>query len=230
MRNSLVTYGRGLFQGDALSCILFQLSILPISNALAKCERFKGPRIDGFSNHLLFMDDLKVYSNSREGLEYMLKVVASSSEAIGMELGLAKCAQAHIVRGTRVTESESMSGVRPLELTETYKYLGVRQSVGHNDTKGSIDDVVRVITEKATRLCQSKLNGKNIVNAWNSEIVGALGYYFSCLSCTRSYVQRTLEPMFKKIMARYLLYYRVDSVDRLFIPCLLYTSPSPRDA
>ena len=85
MKTSLVTYGRGLFQGDALSCILFQLSILPISNALAKCERFKGPSIDGFSNHLLFMDDLKVYSNSREGLEYMLKVVASSSEAIGME-------------------------------------------------------------------------------------------------------------------------------------------------
>ena len=91
----------------------------------------------------------------------------------------------------------------PLNLTETFKYLGEKQSFGHNDTKDSIDEVVRVIAEKATRLCQSRLNGKSIVNAWNSEIMGALGNYFSSLSCTRSYVQCTLEPMFKKLMARY---------------------------
>ena len=173
------------------------------------------------------MDDLKLYANSRAELERKLAVVIDASTSIGMELGYAKCAQAHLAKGKRtagveltpeVANEETTRGIKTLSMTETYKYLGVWQGVGHNDTKNDLANVTRVVTERTQQLCRSKLNGKNLVQAYNSEIVGALAYYFSSLSCTRSFVQRELEPMLKKLLKRFLIYYRTDSVDRLFIP------------
>ena len=50
--------------------------------------------------HLMFMDDLKVYSESaaRE-LEMPVRRVEEVSRALGVELGLLKCAVVHISRG-----------------------------------------------------------------------------------------------------------------------------------
>ena len=43
----------------------------------------------------LFMDDLKIYSCSKEGISATVSIVERVSKAIGMELGLRKCAVAH---------------------------------------------------------------------------------------------------------------------------------------
>ena len=48
--------------------------------------------------------------------------------------------------------------------------------------------------------------------------MGALGYYFCALSCTRGYVQKVLEPTLKRLMTRFLVRYRTDSVKRQFMP------------
>ena len=44
-----------------------------------------------------FMDDLKVYAGSKWGLSTTANVVERVFKAIGMELGLRKCAVAHMV-------------------------------------------------------------------------------------------------------------------------------------
>ena len=49
--------------------------------------------------HLLFMDDLKVFDESQENLQKKVKVVEDTSSAVGMELGLKKCAVARRVGG-----------------------------------------------------------------------------------------------------------------------------------
>jgi hypothetical protein len=46
---------------------------------------------------MMFMDDLKVYEDSRAELVGTLRVVAEVSEALGMTLGLRKCATVHVV-------------------------------------------------------------------------------------------------------------------------------------
>ena len=43
-------------------------------------------------NHLLFMDDLKLYSQSEKGLNSLLETVHVFSEDIGMEFSIEKCA------------------------------------------------------------------------------------------------------------------------------------------
>ncbi len=45
------------------------------------------------------MDDLKVYATGRRSLEQALSVVDRVSKAVEMELGPAKCAEAHLLRG-----------------------------------------------------------------------------------------------------------------------------------
>ncbi len=92
-------FRRGLFQGDSLSPLLFCLSIAPLSGALR--YELGGVTFPGFKTcitHLLYMDDLKVYATGRRSLEHALSVVDRVSKAVGMELGPAKCAEAHLLR------------------------------------------------------------------------------------------------------------------------------------
>ena len=65
-----VEINRGIFQGDSLSPVLFVLALIPLSLILRKakagCEFSKSKEK---INHLLFMDDLKLYSRSEKGLD-----------------------------------------------------------------------------------------------------------------------------------------------------------------
>ena len=67
---SEVEIKRGIFQGDSLSLSVFVLALIPLSLILRKAEAAYG-----FSeskekiNHLLFMDDLKLYGRSEKGLD-----------------------------------------------------------------------------------------------------------------------------------------------------------------
>ena len=49
-------------------------------------------------NHLLFMDDLKLYSRSQKGLD-SLQTVRVFSEYIGLEFGIEKCAMLVVEKG-----------------------------------------------------------------------------------------------------------------------------------
>ena len=44
------------------------------------------------ANHLLFMDDLKMYSRSEKGLDSLVQTVRVFTEDIGMAFGIEKCA------------------------------------------------------------------------------------------------------------------------------------------
>ena len=41
-------------------------------------------------NHVLFLDDLKLYSQSEEGLDSLVQTVCAFNEDIGMEFGIDK--------------------------------------------------------------------------------------------------------------------------------------------
>ena len=53
-------------------------------------------------NHLLFMDDLKLYSRSEKGLNSLVQTVRVFSDDIGMEFGIGKCAMLVIEKGNIV--------------------------------------------------------------------------------------------------------------------------------
>ena len=62
-----VNVERGIFQGDSLSSLLFVLSMVPLSLILKKVNAcYKWGKKEYKLNHLLFMDDLKLYAKSEE--------------------------------------------------------------------------------------------------------------------------------------------------------------------
>ena len=90
----------GIFQGDSLFPLLFVLALILLSlilrKAKAACEFSESKKK---INHILFMDDLKLYSQSEKGLDSSVQTGPVFSEDIGMEFGIEKCATLVMEKG-----------------------------------------------------------------------------------------------------------------------------------
>ena len=54
---------RGIFQGDALSPLLFIIAMMPLNHILRKCTAgYKLSRSLEKINHLMYMDDIKLFA------------------------------------------------------------------------------------------------------------------------------------------------------------------------
>ena len=82
--------------------------------------------------HLLYMDDIKLYASSREGLDKILRVLEVFSRDIHMQFGVDKSriAIAGLAAVSASGERFLRSGdiIVGMEEEETYKYLGFLQS------------------------------------------------------------------------------------------------------
>ena len=77
-----ILYRKGLLQGDYLSVILFILSLNPVSYLLNQADGYKmgdSEKQDKNLTHLLFIDDMKLYANSRAKALYLLDIVTTFS-------------------------------------------------------------------------------------------------------------------------------------------------------
>ena len=67
---------RGIFQGDSLSPLLFVLSMIPLSSLLRKVNvLYEWGKKEYKLNHLLFMNDLKLYSKSEEQIDSLIQLL-----------------------------------------------------------------------------------------------------------------------------------------------------------
>ena len=76
--NSLgkINIRRGIFQGDSLSPLLFVIALAPLSMVLRKVSAGYKMVKDGYKiNHLLFMDDVKLFGKNKKELESLVKTV-----------------------------------------------------------------------------------------------------------------------------------------------------------
>ena len=149
---SKLMFQRWLFQGDSLSPLLLCLIIVFISHALRKMVQFKVLYLDTSVMHFFFVDDLKVYAENQKVLGDTVKVADRVSHAVGMELGLQKCAIAHIKCG-KVVDGENY--LLPEEWMNewvaqggTYQYLGIEQVFKSSQT--------------AVRVCLTKVYVKRL--------------------------------------------------------------------
>ena len=98
-----VNIRRSIFQGDSLSLFLFVFALIPVTIILRTLKQ-------GYSfrkgkeklNHLLFMDDLKLYGSNDNKIDSLVKVVKILSGDIGMQFGFDKCAVLKMKRGNQV--------------------------------------------------------------------------------------------------------------------------------
>ena len=65
---------RGIFQGDSLSPLVFVLALIPLSLILRKAKAaYEFSESKEKINHILFMNHLKLYSRSENGLDSLVE-------------------------------------------------------------------------------------------------------------------------------------------------------------
>ena len=84
---------RDIFQGDVLSPFLLAIAMMALNNMLRKCTRdYKFAKSWENINHLMYMDNIKVFRKNEKGLETQIETISIYSKDIGMEFGIEKCA------------------------------------------------------------------------------------------------------------------------------------------
>ena len=67
---------RGIFQGDALSPLQFVIAIMPLNHILRKCTAgYKLSQLQENINHLMYMDDIKLFTKTEKELETLIHTV-----------------------------------------------------------------------------------------------------------------------------------------------------------
>ena len=71
-----VNINRGILQGDALSPLLFVISLIPLILVLRRIKQgYSFQKGKSKLNHLLFMDDLKRYGSSQNEIDSLVRTV-----------------------------------------------------------------------------------------------------------------------------------------------------------
>ena len=116
---------RGIFQGDALSPLLFMIAMMPLNHILRKCTAgYKLIKSHKKINHLMYMDDIKLFAKNERELETLIHAIRIYSQDIGMKFGIEKCAmlvmkseKRHIKDGMELPNQDK---IRTLGEKETY--------------------------------------------------------------------------------------------------------------
>ena len=128
----VVDINRGIFQGDSLSPLLFVLCMVPLSLVLRRSKvGYEWGGRECKINHLLFMDDLKLFGKSYEQINSHAQTVHIFSSDIGMEFGIKKCGVLVLKRG-KIAKTEEIvlpDGQVVKEIDDNgYKYLGILEA------------------------------------------------------------------------------------------------------
>ena len=124
---------RGIFQGDALSPLLFIIAMMPLNHILRKCTAgYKLSSSQEKVNHLMYMDDIKLFAKNEKELETLIHTVRIYSRDIGMEFGIEKCAMLVMKSGKRQLtdgmELPNKDKIKTFAGNESYKYLGILEA------------------------------------------------------------------------------------------------------
>ena len=108
VRLAEVNIRRGIFQGDSLSPLLFVVTMISMTRVLQKMEiGYQLKKGGSIINHLMFMDDIKLYGRNIKDIDTLIQTVRIVSGDIKMEFGIEKCALINIVKG-KVTRTEGI--------------------------------------------------------------------------------------------------------------------------
>ena len=155
---------RGIFQGDALSPLLFIIAMMPLNHILRKCTAgYKLSRSQETINHLMYMDDIKLFVKNENELATLIHGVRIYSQDIGMEFGIEKCAvlvrksgKRHITGGMELPNQDK---IRTLVENETYKYLGILEA----DTIKQVemkDKIQKEYLRRTRKLLETKVSSR----------------------------------------------------------------------
>ena len=212
---------RGIFQGDSLSPLVFVLALIPLSLILRKAKAaYAFSESKEKINHLLFMNDLKLYSRSEKGLDSLVQTVRVFSEDIGMEFGIEKCAMLVMEKGKIVKsvgiELPDGKVIKSLQEGESYKYLGILEADKFLEERMKLN-VSKEYIRRLRKVLKSKLNSGNLVHGVNAWAVSLLRYSAAFVSWRKSELE-AIDRKTRKLFTIYGALHPKSDVDRLYIP------------
>ena len=215
-----VNIRRGIFQGDSLSPLLFVICMIPLTKILQKCREgyeFKGKQLK--INHLLFMDDLKLFGKDERQVDSLVKTVHTFSADIGMEFGIKKCGVL-VMKGGKVHSSEGISlpggeVMKEVEI-EGYKYLGIMEydKIKEKEVK---ENFVKEYFRRIKLVLKSKLNGNNKISAINTWAVSLMRYGGGILNWRKDELEK-VDRKTRKLMTMYGMLHPKSNVARIYVP------------
>jgi len=215
-----VSIKRGIFQGDALSPLLFVMAMMPISSILNHMKKgYEMEKGAQMISHLLYMDDIKLYAKTSESMESMVNTLRMVSEDIGMEFGLDKCAKVSMKRGKIVCGGDlplyDGMAIRELADDDGYKYLGILQR--ESTLKEEAKTVVRKEYFRRMRLImKSELNAGNCITAANIWAIPVVRYTAGIVEWTAEDL-RTMDTKTRKLLTMHNAFNLNGDVDRLYV-------------
>ena len=159
----IIHFKKGLPQGDSLCPTLFILCLNPIAWKLRATSGYRLSKpVSCKVTHLLYIDDLKMYSFSENNLERGTRTVKGGIVCIGLRWNeKKKCAVVH-VKGGCVKQTENMAidelkSIKSLGEESTYKFLGVLENSRQEDKLVLENSSKRVLAPISDDLVQSTL-------------------------------------------------------------------------
>ena len=136
------------------SPLLFIIAMMPLNHILRKCTAgYKLSRSQEKINHLMYMDNIKLFAKNEKERETLIHAVRIYSQDIGLEFGRGKCAMLVMKSGKRhMTDGMELPNhdrIRTLEENETNKYLGILEADTIKQVK--MKDIIRKEYLRRTR-------------------------------------------------------------------------------
>ena len=161
---------RGIFQGDTLSPLLFIIAMMLLNHILRRCSAgYKLSRSQENVNHIMYMDDMKLFAKNEKELETLIHTVRMYSWDIGMEFGIEKCAMLVMKSGKRqltdAMELPNQDKIKTLAENEAYKYFGILEADTIKQVEMKEKFQKEYIRRTRNRL-ETKLNSKNQRNKY----------------------------------------------------------------
>ena len=200
---------------------MFVLALIPLSLILRKTKAaYESSESKEKINHLLFMDELKLYSRSEKGLDLLAQTVRVFSEDIGMEFGMERCVMLVMETGKIINsvgiELPDGKVIKSLQEGESYKYLGVLEADKYLEEKMKLN-VSKEYIRRLRKVLKSKWNGGNLVRGVNTWAVSLIRYSAEFVSWRKSELQ-AIDRKTRKLFAIYGALHPKSDVDRLYIP------------
>jgi hypothetical protein len=171
-------------------------------------------------NHLLYMDDLKVYVKNNMELESLMNTVRIFSSDIGMEFGLQKCAilvmkRGKIEEGTGDMIMPDGGEIKAMDEDSDYRYLGVLECETIRNEK--VKTLVKEEYKRRLRsMLKSKLNGGNLVKAINTYAASIMRYTAGIVKWNKEELE-VIDRMTRKQLTLYGALHPKSDVDRLYV-------------
>ena len=169
-------------------------------------------------NHLIFMDDIKLYGKSEKELEALVELVRVFSRDIGMEFGLDKCAVLSIRKGVKVhCDGIGLpSGEAMKELDEIgYKYLGVLEGadIMNREMKKKVKEEY---LRRVKLVAKSRLYAGNLIKGINAWAVSVVRYSAGVLNWTKKEL-KGMDVRTRKLLTMFGVFHMESNVDRLYM-------------